>query len=39
MEDHQVNPKMLKIMVAGALAALAMDYFINPSIKKTVGLR
>lgn len=30
------NKKLIKIAVAGALIAVAMDYFIKPSISKTL---
>ena len=33
-----MTPKMLKIMVAGAIGALLIDYYLKPTINKSVGL-
>lgn len=32
-------PKWVKIAAYGAIIAVAVDYFISPTAKKTVGLR
>lgn len=32
-------PKWGKIAVYGAVIAVTVDYFLSPSVKKTVGLR
>jgi hypothetical protein len=34
-----VNPKVVKLMVAGAISALAIDYFFKPSLNRTLGIR
>lgn len=33
------SKKLMKLALYGALAAVAIDYFVDPSLKKTVGLR
>jgi hypothetical protein len=33
-----MNKKVLKLAAAGAIFAVAMDYFLKPSVHKTLGL-
>lgn len=32
-------PKWLKIAIVGAVTAVAIDYYLRPTLTKTVGLR
>lgn len=34
-----MNKKVVKIAAAGAIFAVAMDYFLRPSVNKTLGIR
>jgi hypothetical protein len=38
MEDKTVNRKVVRIAIAGAIFAVAVDYFLQPSVNKTLGL-
>lgn len=38
MEGEEVNKKVVKIAIAGAVFAVAVDYFLRPSVNKTLGL-
>lgn len=33
-----MNRKVVKIAIAGAVFAVAVDYFLRPSVNKTLGL-
>jgi hypothetical protein len=37
MEDKTVNRKVVRIAIAGAIFAVAVDYFLQPSVNKTLG--
>ena len=34
-----MNKKVLKIALFGAIMAVTVDYFLSPTVKKSVGLR
>jgi hypothetical protein len=38
MERKTMNKKVVKLAVAGAVFAVAIDYFLKPSVNKTLGL-
>jgi hypothetical protein len=38
MEGETVNRKVVRLAIAGAIFAVAVDYFLQPAVNKTLGL-
>ena len=34
-----MNSKLVKLAIAGAITTVALDYFLKPSVNKTLGLK
>lgn len=34
-----LNNKIVKLAIAGAITTVALDYFLKPSVNKTLGLK